>query len=84
MVSATRDQVKNRAATDGQCQPKRQTTAAERMRGRQFDDRIAGEIGAPQFAHRPRSNSQLRTGMFCWARIGASQPGQAERGTIRS
>ena len=36
-----------------------------------------------QFAQRPPSSSQLNTGMFCQALIGARQLGQAERGTIR-
>jgi hypothetical protein len=40
-------------------------------------------IGCLQFAHFPPSASQLTTGMFCSAVIGALQPGQAERGTIR-
>ena len=36
-----------------------------------------------QLAQRPRSSSQLNTGMFCQAVIGARQFGQAERGTMR-
>ena len=40
-VSATSAQVTNSAATDCQCQPKRQTTAAERMAVDKLDDRVA-------------------------------------------
>ena len=37
-------------------------------------------IGALQLAHLPPSASQLTTGMFCSAVIGALHAGQAERG----
>src|SRR5882672_411886 len=40
-------------------------------------------MGALQLAHLPRSASQLTTGTFCNAEIGALHLGQAERGTIR-
>ena len=36
-----------------------------------------------QAAQRPRSSSQLITGMFCHALIGALQAGQAERGVLK-
>ncbi len=38
---------------------------------------------ARQAAQRPRSTSQLITGMFCQALIGALHAGQAERGVLR-
>ena len=37
-------------------------------------------MGAWQLAHLPRSASQLTTGMFCKAVIGASHFGHFERG----
>ena len=40
-------------------------------------------MGALQAAQRPRSASQLSTGMFCQAAMGVLQWGQAERGTTR-
>src|SRR6185436_15911395 len=39
-------------------------------------------MGAWQLAHLPRSTSQLTTGMFCSAVMGALHLGQAERGMI--
>ncbi len=36
-----------------------------------------------QEAQRPRSSSQLTTGMFCQALMGALQAGQAERGVLK-
>ena len=54
---------------------------ARRWRARPADS--AREIGALQEAQRPRSTSQLTTGMFCSAVIGALQCGQAERGVLR-
>jgi hypothetical protein len=40
-------------------------------------------MALPQRAHLPRSTSQLTTGTFCQAEMGARQAGQRERGTIR-
>ena len=36
-----------------------------------------------QAAQRPRSSSQLTTGMFCQALIGALQAGQADPGVLK-
>ena len=60
------------------CHPRRKDAGGE------FHQRdIAARSCVWQAAQRPRRISQLITGMFCHALIGALQTGQAERGVLK-
>ena len=63
--------------------PKRQATKPDSDAGASSTSGYRALIGALQLAHLRPSASQLTTGMFCSAVIGALQSGQAERGTMR-
>ena len=69
---------RGRAEAEVPCDPGGQQAGGE------LDHRIARRDRRRQAAQRPRSTSQLITGMFCHAVMGALQAGQAERGVVKA
>src|SRR5271163_224505 len=82
-VSAISAQVTSNAHAAGAPKPKCQATPAESTPVASSTSGYRTEIGALQEAQRPRSTSQLITGMLCRALICALQVGQAERGVLK-
>ena len=82
-ASAINAQVKRSAKTKSKFSPKRMKTIKLRVA---VSSSIAGycqEIEAEQFAHLPRSQRKLRSGIFCNAVIWLLHFAQRERGTDR-
>src|ERR1700683_67495 len=82
-VSAIRVQVTANAQAAAALKPKCHATQADSSPVVSSTKGYRSEILALQAAQRPRRMSQLITGMFCHALIGALQCGQAERGVLK-
>src|SRR6186713_2516322 len=82
-VSAIKNHVSTNAAIAGNPNPNFHATAADITPVNASTNGYRALIDLPQLAHRPRKKSQLITGMFCSAVIGALHDGHAERGTTR-
>src|SRR5271156_2035658 len=82
-VSAIRAHVRSTAQAAGAPKPKCQAAHADKMPVVTSTAGYRAEILVLQDAQRPRSISQLKTGMFCQGLMGALQFGQAEPGVIK-
>src|SRR3984893_18201891 len=82
-VRAIKAQVTSNPQAAGAPKPKCQATHAESRAVASSTRGYRAEILVLQEAQRPRSTSQLTTGMFCQALMGALQTGQAERGVLK-
>src|ERR1700690_371165 len=81
-VSAINAQVTGSAQAAAVPKPKCHATQAERIPVAISTTGYRGEILVRQEAQRPRRITQLITGMFCHALIGALHEGQAEPGVL--
>src|SRR6266849_3785197 len=82
-VSAIRAQVTSSPQAAGAPKPKCQATHADSRPVANSTRGYRAEILVLHEAQRPRRSSQLTTGMFCQALMGALQAGQAERGMLK-
>src|SRR5271170_7121636 len=82
-VRAIKAQVSSNAQAAGAPKPKCQAAHADKMPVASSTAGYRAEILVLQDAQRPRSISQLMTGMFCQGLMGALQFGQAEPGVIK-